>query len=186
MIRSPRAVLRMVLSLDGSPHAIALGTAIGVAIGMTPTVGIQMMLVMALAFVLSPVCRFNRVAAVGAVYVSNPVTVVPLYWFLYWVGTLFVGGHHTSDDFRRVLEFDGFSGWWQTVCYLGTEVGVPLGIGTAIVAPVCGLVTYPLMRVLIRWYRPAPNSSRAQRPRVARQTKQIAISKSKKLTLTES
>ena len=46
---SPRNVLRHILMLQDSAHSIALGTAIGVFLGMTPTVGIQMLLVVVLA-----------------------------------------------------------------------------------------------------------------------------------------
>ena len=34
--------------------------------------------------------HFNRMAAIIGVYISNPVTMIPIYWFLYKVGTIFV------------------------------------------------------------------------------------------------
>ena len=42
----PRKLLRHILLLDDSAHSIALGTAVGMTIGLTPTVGVQMILVM--------------------------------------------------------------------------------------------------------------------------------------------
>lgn len=146
-------MLRNILGIDDSAHAIALGTAIGMVIGMTPTVGIQMILVMIFAFCTRKLFHFNRMAAVLTVYVSNPVTVVPIYYFLYWVGTFFVAGNVTREDFAAIVEFEGFSGWLEAVRNLLFEIGAPLIIGTCIVAPLCGLATYPVMRWLLRWFR---------------------------------
>ena len=89
---SPRYLLRAILMLDGSPHSIALGTAIGMFIALTPTVGIQMLIVIGFAFLVRPLFRFNKMAALMTVYISNPLTVVPLYWFNYKVGTIFLEG----------------------------------------------------------------------------------------------
>ena len=98
-------------------------------------------------------------AGVLAVYISNPLTIVPIYYFLYWVGTFFVEGNLTREDFREVLDFQGLAGWWHAITNLFVEIGAPLLIGTAIVAPISGLLTYPLMRGLLFWFRgPDPTS----------------------------
>ena len=140
---SPQTVLRNILGIRDSAHSIALGTAIGVAIGMTPTVGIQMIIVVVVAFLTRPFFYFNRMAGVLAVYISNPLTIVPIYYFLYWVGTFFVEGNLTREDFREVLDFQGLAGWWHAITNLFVEIGAPLLIGTAIVAPISGLLTSP-------------------------------------------
>lgn len=159
---NPHAVLRNILGIDDSAHSIALGTAIGMAVGMSPTVGIQMIIVVIVAFLTRPFFHFNRMAGVLTVYVSNPLTIVPIYYFLYWVGTFFVAGDVTREDFERVLEYDGLSGWWNAITNLFVEIGAPLLIGTAIVAPICGLVTYPAMRGLLYWFR-GPDKLRGQK-----------------------
>ena len=46
---SPGRLAQRVLTLDDTPHSIALGTAIGMFVGLTPTVGIQMVVVLAVA-----------------------------------------------------------------------------------------------------------------------------------------
>ena len=70
---SPRTLLRGILMLEDTPHSIALGTSIGMAIGLTPTVGIQMILVMCTAWLTHKLFHFNRVAALITVYISNPI-----------------------------------------------------------------------------------------------------------------
>lgn len=150
---SPRQIIRAMLSLADSPHHIALGTAIGMFIGLTPTVGIQMILVVVFAGMTRRYFHFNRIAALLTVYVSNPVTMVPLYYALYWVGALFVPGSVTMDDFRAILEYEDFAGWWSTIVNLFVGIGAPLLIGTSIVATLGGLITYPLMLRAVTSYR---------------------------------
>jgi uncharacterized protein len=143
--RSLRALLRAILMLDDTPHSIALGTAIGMFVGMTPTVGVQMLIVLCIAFLTRPFFHFNRVAAVLTVYVTNPLTIVPVYWFNYCVGTLFVQETVTYERFSSILEYRGFSEWTNTVSHLLSDVGLPLLTGSLIVAVICSLGTYPAM-----------------------------------------
>ena len=147
--RSLRTLLRIILRLDDTPHSIALGTAIGMFVGMTPTVGVQMIIVLCVAFLTRPFFHFNRVAAVLTVYVTNPVTLVPVYWFNYCVGTLFVEETVTYERFASILEYKGFDEWSTTVSHLVSDVGMPLLTGSLIVALVSSFTTYPAMIWLI-------------------------------------
>lgn len=151
--RSPRALLRTILMLDDTPHSIALGTAIGMFFGMTPTVGIQMILVLSFAFVVRPFFKFNKMAGVLTVYVTNPLTVVPIYWACYKIGTYFVAGHVTYEKFAGILEYKGYEEWSRTVRSLVFDVGAPLLVGSLLVATVSALLTYPAMIWLIRQVR---------------------------------
>ncbi len=148
-----RSTLRSVVMLQDSPHSIALGAAIGIFIGLTPTVGIQMLLVLSLAFLCRPLFHFNRVAAVMAVYISNPLTIVPLYFAEYKLGTLFVQGNVvTRARFEQLLANADFSSRGRVLFDLFIDVGWPLVIGTAIVSVCGGIIAYPTTRMLIRWY----------------------------------
>ena len=161
---SPRTLLRYILMLDDTSHSIALGTAIGMFIGLTPTVGIQMILVMVVAGLTGRLFQFNRVAALLTVYVSNPLTVVPIYWVLYKVGTTFVGGHLTREDLAGMLEYQTLQEWQQTIVTLFVEVGGPLIVGTCVVATIGGFVTYPVMRWLLRSFHSVkPSGSDSER-----------------------
>ncbi|WP_144982853.1 DUF2062 domain-containing protein [Gimesia aquarii] len=150
---SPRRLLRSILMLDDTAHSIALGTAIGMFIALTPTVGIQMLMVICFAFVTRPLFRFNQIASLITVYISNPLTMIPIYWFDYKVGTYYVGGSMNQKEFAKIFEFEGFSGWWETVKQLILEVGSPLIIGSLIVATFCALVTYPIMLRLVMHFQ---------------------------------
>lgn len=148
--RTPRALLRSILMLDDTPHSVALGTSIGMFIGMTPTVGIQMLIVLSIAFVVRPLFRFNRIAAVLTVYVTNPLTIIPIYWFNYQVGTLFVPSDIRYEDFVAIVQYDRHGDWSRRALSLITDLGAPLLVGCLVVATVCSVLTYPAMRWLLR------------------------------------
>lgn len=143
------------LMLDDSSHRIALGGAIGMFIAMTPTVGIQMLIVLALALLTKRWFRFNKVAALLMVYVSNPLTVVPIYWFSYKVGTIYFPGSISRGEFEAIFQYEGLSEWWAALVRLFVDVGVPLVVGSLVVATCCGLATYPILLRIIRNLRRA-------------------------------
>ena len=147
---SPQKLLRAILMLDDNSHSIALGTTIGMFIGMTPTVGIQMILVVVFAFLVKPILKFNRMAALITVYISNPLTVLPIYWFDYKVGSLLIPGDVSREDFAKILHYQGFEGWWNTFAKLFLDVGAPLVVGSFIVATISSIATYPMLRWLLR------------------------------------
>ena len=71
---------------------IALGISIGVFWGMTPTVGIQMYVVLMQWLLHKLFTRFNfdLSLAITMVWISNPFTVVPLYFLFYTTGELII------------------------------------------------------------------------------------------------
>ena len=65
---------RKLLQLDDTPESIALGAAVGMFVAWTPTVGIQMVVVILLALVIP----MNRLAALIVIYISHPLTMIPM------------------------------------------------------------------------------------------------------------
>ena len=161
---SPRRLLRRILHLDDTPHSIALGTAIGMFIGLTPTVGVQMMIVLVVAAVTRRFFHFNRVAGLLTVYVSNPITVVPLYVFFYAVGTWFVASTMTVTEFRVRLTgvFDSPAG--DLAHFVFIDVGWPMLLGSAVTASIGAVITYPLIRRLLERRRGKGGISKPEAP----------------------
>lgn len=165
---TPRALLRKILMLDDTPHSVALGTTIGMFIGMTPTVGIQMIIVLIIAFLTRPFFRFNKIAAVLTVYVTNPLTIIPIYWFNYKVGTWFVPSDVTYEDFVAIVQFDNHGNWSERALLLITDLGAPLLIGCLLVALVSSVLTYPIMRWLLhRCHQPDESADKQNHDRVS-------------------
>lgn len=145
------------LHLDDSAHSIALGAALGVFIAFTPTIGIQMMLI----FFVTSILRASRVAGVPMAWVTNPATLVPIFWFNLYIGTLVVGGSakmlaNFEAAARGIVArdlpwWDLVKQWWDVVM----EVAVPLWVGSILVGLVAGAVAYGVMYYLITTYRRA-------------------------------
>ena len=156
--RSFRQMYRKLLQLDDTPHSIALGAALGMFITFTPTVGIQVLIVL----ILSMVVRFNRFAAIVLIYLSNPVTIIPIYYADYVIG-LFVQGESGLSLEEFGLRWDqsvstaGEVGFWGATQVLfkslGTDVIIPMFIGGGVLGGFVGVVTYPLTLSWVQRYR---------------------------------
>jgi uncharacterized protein (DUF2062 family) len=146
---SPRRLIRRLLALDDTPHSIALGTTIGMFVGMTPTVGIQMIVILAIAAVTRPLFHFNRVAGLIAVYISNPLTMLPMYAAFYYVGTLLVEAPMTPDEFLAQFEAALEQGWLDPLRFIFAEVAWPMLAGSLLIATVTAVPTYPIVKQLV-------------------------------------
>jgi|GEM_PF-367048 len=86
------SLLEKIKKLQGNPHYIAMGMAIGVFVGMTPTIPFHTALAIALAFVF----RGSKPAAAIGVWIANPLTIPLFYYGSYKVGVFFFGGNRGS------------------------------------------------------------------------------------------
>jgi len=71
----------------GSPKQIAWGTALGLFVAMSPTIGFQM----AIAIPLAAFFRISKLAAAAAVWLTNPATVFVIYLYNYKLGAKLLG-----------------------------------------------------------------------------------------------
>ncbi len=92
--RLKAVVVHRVLGVQDTPHRIAWGMAIGTVIAFTPTIGLQIMLYLAFATLL----RANKISGVPILFISNPVTALPLYWFCWRVGAFLLGRSGGASD----------------------------------------------------------------------------------------
>lgn len=93
-----QALYQRFKSLQGDPHYVAMGVAIGVFVALTPTIPLHTAIALGLAFLL----RASKPAAAIAVWISNPVTIPFFYYASFKLGTLILGhevplhGHHPT------------------------------------------------------------------------------------------
>ena len=128
-----------VLHVDDTPHRIALGVAIGVFVAWTPTVGFQMPLTVALAWLLGA----NKLVGVAVVWISNPLTFVPIYLPNYHVGRWILGSDVPPPDFGKVINAAGgwlerVSTWWSVTWH----AFLPLWVGGLLVGLTLAVLTY--------------------------------------------
>ncbi|MFO8070254.1 MAG: DUF2062 domain-containing protein [Polyangia bacterium] len=138
------------------PHRIALGAALGALVGMMPIMGIQMITVAALALPL----RANLKASLIGVWISNPVTFLPMYYGSYRFGLLIVDGKKRNQEmFARILETAADWDWGDALNSLfrlfdlGTDVLVPLWLGSIILGTALAVPTYALTYRAVVKYR---------------------------------
>lgn len=139
--------LRRLLRLRGSPRQIALGVGIGMFVAFTPTLGMQMVIAAFLATLLGG----NRAAAVAMVWLTNPVTVVPVFGGTYWLGTIFYSGppteHVTNIMKEAMADLANYEIWRfydQFLAFLaiGRNIMIPMTIGGVIAGTVLGVASY--------------------------------------------
>lgn len=142
-----RPVLRWVVKLRSSPRAIAGGLGVGMFVAFTPTVGVQLFI----AVLVATLFNVNRPASLIPVWITNPITVAPIYTFNYWLGLKFWDGPPLADvselfiDIGRtmaLLEFWNIKEQFLAVMQIGREILLPLLIGSLIVGVISGLVVY--------------------------------------------
>ena len=157
-----KRLVRRILGLNDSPHAIAIGASAGVFIAFMPLYGFQMVLGAGLAAVV----RGNKIAGALPAWLTNPVTIPPVLYAQYLLGTLFVGGAERAEVWPKIKEVGRAAGnlsvtdWKNTsrevmlhIKDLGWDVLWPTLIGCFISSVILGIVTYPLMVRAVIWFR---------------------------------
>ena len=66
-----------------SSHEIALGMAVGIFIGFLPFLGFQVLIGILAIFLF----RINKITTLLGVFVTNPVTITPIFAFNYYINT---------------------------------------------------------------------------------------------------
>ena len=82
-----RRVYERFVKIRGRPREIALGFALGIFIGMTPTMGIQM----PIAVFFAAIFKWSKISAVSGVWITNPFTAPFIYGSTYFVGAHLLG-----------------------------------------------------------------------------------------------
>jgi len=80
--RSLKKIYERFLRIRGHPREIALGFALGIFIGMTPSMGIQM----AIAVFMAALFKWNKFSAATGVLITNPLTAPLIYSINYVIG----------------------------------------------------------------------------------------------------
>lgn len=118
------------ICLKGDPRKIAIGMAIGVFVGITPTIPLHTILSTGIVLIF----RQNLTAALLGNWISNPLTIPLLYFTEYEIGQHLLG--MSQDKFI----FNEFS--FQEIMRAGWEIFYPLQLGGLILAPLFAVLAY--------------------------------------------
>lgn len=137
-----RTWLSGLLALNGSPHGIAGGFAIGLGLSLIPIPFLGMFLALALA----PVLHLNLPATYLGTAVVNPLTGALFYAGELYLGLTLLGRPLPSWAELRALDA---AGWWELFqAMLG-----PFALGAAVAMPVMTVLSYAIVYLLVRAWR---------------------------------
>ena len=133
-----KALFVRLKELQGDPRHIAIGMAIGVFVGVTPTIPFHTVIALALAFIF----RGSKPAAAIGVWFANPVTIPVFYIGSFKLGTLILNKPIPFDvKFESITE----------LMSLGLDVTIAIIVGGAILGILPAIIVYILTyRIMIR------------------------------------
>jgi uncharacterized protein len=129
------------LRLQEDPRRLAWGMALGVFIGITPTIPFHLVGVLSLAALF----RVSPVTAFIGIQVGNPLTIVPIYIAAYKVGQ-FLLYRGRPLVFPETFSFKE----WVGVLWQG---GIALQVGGVIIAIPPAIISYFLTLWIVQRYR---------------------------------
>ncbi len=145
MPRITRYLYLRFIRLRGTPHSLALGAAIGTAIGLAPTLPFNSLLTL----VLTLLVRANPIAGVlAATLVSNPLTFIPQYYCLWRIGNFFLPNRLSwarIETFLHQLSEGGFLDKINLIRELGLDTVLVMMTGGIIIATPAGILSYLLV-----------------------------------------
>jgi uncharacterized protein (DUF2062 family) len=151
------------LKIRGRPRQIALGLALGLFVGMTPTLGIQTPIALFAASVL----KWNKISAALGVWITNPLTAPFVYGLTYLVGKEALGiatSPQLSDEFSI--------GAFRAIVERTPEIFAALTAGGVILGlPVAVLGYYLSYPVLERYQERIKSKIRVQGKKITQKIK---------------
>jgi uncharacterized protein (DUF2062 family) len=135
-----RGFVERVKKLDGDPHYVAMGMAIGVFIGVTPTMPFHTVLAVGLAILL----RGSKAAAALGVWFSNPITAP-----FFYIGSYKVGKYLLGNSVPFNLKYESL----LELVHLGIDVTTALIAGGLLLGILPGIASYFFTRKIFTTIR---------------------------------
>lgn len=147
--RSAKYMIKRIMRLTASPHAISAGVAAGVFSSFTPFLGLHFII----AFMVAYLIAGNFLAAAMGTFFGNPLTFPFIWASTYQTGTLILFGKSSEENkgLSSLLELDFFDagiwGVWNTVVGIWEPVMKPMLIGAVPLGIVFAIGAY----IITRW-----------------------------------
>lgn len=150
--RSAKYYYLKFMRLKGDPQALALGTAIGTFIGITPTMPLHTVVII----LITVVTRSSTIAALlASLLVCNPITYVPQYYLSTVVGNALTPYELTWTRIKEVLDVllghPGLVKSMEALAGLGYEAVIVLVVGGTVLSLPFAIASYFLsLRFFLR------------------------------------
>jgi uncharacterized protein len=141
--RSSRYVVYRLRRLSATPHAIALGFAVGVFSAITPFLGTHLIMATAVAWIAGG----SIIAALLGTFVGNPLT-YPFFWYLtYTVGNFMLGnpGVKKKIDLSNGIFHASLAHLWPIL--------KPMSLGTIPVGLAAAALSYVVVKPAVEAYQ---------------------------------
>jgi uncharacterized protein (DUF2062 family) len=157
-LKARKFIVQRILHADDTPHQIALGVAIATLVGLMPIMGIQTIVALALAAAL----RANKAVCVPVVWITNPVTFVPIYAACYVLGGFLLGASGSYAEGKALVQALQQTGglahilalsFWQNLLHWSLNVGAELWVGCMIAGLALAVPAYIATRWGVAKYR---------------------------------
>lgn len=142
-------VVHRILHADDPPHRLALGIAVGLFVAFLPIVGVKT----GLAFGLAWMFGANKAVSVPLVWLSNPVTIVPMSYPGYWLGCKILDQSMSMNWIETLRSKESWLVKTGQLMECLQDVALPLLLGCGIVAIVVAIPSYYFSLFSIRTYR---------------------------------
>ncbi len=121
---------------------------------------------MLIAAVIALFVRSNLPISVSLVWLTNPITIPPMFYFAYWIGTLILGVDVVAIDFELSMA------WIKTEL---DHIWLPLLVGSMVCGIVSGSLGYFLMQRFWVWHVNKSWRNRKKRKLLLRKIKQAIV-----------
>ncbi|MBF0518108.1 MAG: DUF2062 domain-containing protein [Nitrospirae bacterium] len=131
---------KQLIGLNDPPFLIALSFGVGVFIGFSPLYGIHTVLGLIAAWAF----KLNKASLITGVYLSNPVTIVPIYTFGTWFGIKITGSTASISDFNlKGLTLSNIENTLESLLW-------PFIIGNTVLSVLVGVISYAILYHILK------------------------------------
>jgi uncharacterized protein (DUF2062 family) len=155
-------LINPVLHSNAPVSEVSLGVAFGVFLGLTPTVGVQMYLVALVWSIYRYIFgrHFSLPVGVAMVWISNPLTMVPLYYLFLVTGYRLLETQN-GISYELFTEYLGHisstEGTWEMIVagsrFLLIDLGWPMIIGSLVYAVLGFIISYFMTERIVTSHR---------------------------------
>lgn len=143
-------MVHTILHADDTPHALSLGVAIATFVAIIPVIGLQTVVAVAIAAAF----RANKAVCIPVVWLSNPVTALPINYACLWVGRWLMPSENGESIMQAIQRLSGIGGglsffslaFWKERVVVLAGLGLELWVGSIVLGVVLGVTAYPLTR----------------------------------------
>lgn len=129
-----RDLLNKIIKISNNPKHIAYSIAVGIFFGIMIPMGLQTLVVIPISIAL----RANVYLATASTLITNPITIIPIYYLTFQIGSFLTKYEIEMDELNRVIE----SPTYTNLSELSSNFLLTFLLGNFIFAAVTSLAAY--------------------------------------------